>query len=101
MVRSCLDSERVCMLTTRERASGARVITDKPEIARVWKMTHRVWWRGEPTDPNVCVLRIEPQTAELWDGPASTALTVFELAKAWLTGAKPALGENRKATVNM
>ncbi len=74
----------------------AWVMTDRSEIARVWKMTDRVWWRGGPTDPNVCVLRIEPQTAELWDGPASTALTIFELAKAWLTGAKPALGENPK-----
>jgi len=79
----------------------ACVVNDRCEIARVWKMTDRVWWRRGPTDPDVCLLRIEPQTADLWDGPASTALTLFELAKAWLTGTKPALGENRKVTVHM
>jgi hypothetical protein len=46
-------------------------------------------------------LRIELQTAELWDGPASTAVAVFEFAKAFVSGAEPALGENRKVTVSM
>ena len=44
---------------------------------------------------------IEPVTAELWDGPASTAVTVFEFGKAFVTGAQPALGQNRKVTVRM
>jgi hypothetical protein len=42
-----------------------------------------------------------PLNAELWDGPASTARTVFEFAKAWLTGEEPSLGQNRKVTVAM
>jgi hypothetical protein len=44
---------------------------------------------------------VEPLTAELWDGPASTAVAAFEFAKARLTGEKPNLGENRKVTVKM
>ena len=40
-------------------------------------------------------------TAELWDGPASTAVAAFEFAKARLTGEEPKLGENRKVTVEM
>jgi len=47
------------------------------------------------------VLRVTPLTAELWDGPASRAVAVFELAKARLTGAPPNLGENRKVIVAM
>jgi hypothetical protein len=47
------------------------------------------------------VLRVQPATAELWDGPASKAVAVYELAKAKLTGGKPNLGENRKITVRM
>jgi hypothetical protein len=58
-----------------------------------------VWWPGGPSDPNVCLLQIEPLTAELWDGPSSAARTAFEFAKAWLTGEEPSLGENRKVTV--
>jgi hypothetical protein len=60
-----------------------------------------VWWPGGPNDPDVCLLRIEPFTAELWDGPASSVVTAFEFAKAKLTGEEPKLGENRKVTVKM
>jgi hypothetical protein len=52
-------------------------------------------------DPDVCLLRIKPLTAELWDGPASAAVVAFEFAKAKLTGADPKLGENRKVAVEM
>jgi general stress protein 26 len=82
-------------------AAHAWVTRDISRLEQVWRLTDKVWWPGGPTDPNVCLLRIEPQTGELWDGPASTAVAVFEFAKAFATGAQPALGENRKVTVSM
>jgi len=59
-----------------------------------------MWWQG-PDDPNVCVLRVTPVTAELWDGPSSKLVAAFEFMKAKLTGAESNLGENRKVTVSM
>jgi hypothetical protein len=41
-----------------------------------------VWWPGGPNNLDVCLFRIEPFTAELWDGPASAAVAAFEFAKA-------------------
>jgi general stress protein 26 len=79
----------------------ARVMRDAELIKAAWRNTDGVWWPGGPGDPNVCVLRIEPAAAELWDGPASPVVTAFEFAKARLTGAEPKLGENRKVTVKM
>ena len=65
-----------------------------PRRPRFWKSTDTMWWSG-PDDPNVCVLRVRPVTAELWDGPSSgAAVAAFEFAKARITGAKPNLGEN-------
>jgi general stress protein 26 len=78
----------------------AEVRDDHPKAAEIWKKTDGIWWAG-PDDPNVRVLRFEPATAELWDGPASAALAAFEFAKARATGEKPNLGENRKVTVKM
>jgi general stress protein 26 len=78
----------------------ACVIRDAEKTKLYWRKTDAVWWGG-PGDPNVCLLRIEPLTAELWDGPASTVVTAFEFAKAKLTGEEPNLGENRKVTVKM
>jgi general stress protein 26 len=78
----------------------AQVLQDHAKAAEIWKRTDNVWWRG-PDDPHVCVLRVTPTTAELWDGPASKAVAIFEFAKARLTGLRPKLGENRKVTVRM
>ena len=78
----------------------AEVRHDHAKAAEIWKSTDDMWWKG-PDDPNVCVLRVRPLTAELWDGPASTAVAAFEFAKARITGQEPNLGENRKVTVKM
>jgi general stress protein 26 len=78
----------------------AQVRRDNAKAAEIWKSTDNAWWKG-PHDPNVCVLRVRPLTAELWDGPSSAAVAEFEFAKARLTGEKPDLGENRKVTVKM
>jgi general stress protein 26 len=78
----------------------AEVRNDHAKAAEIWRYTDNLWWKG-PDDPNVCVLRITPLTAELWDGPAGNAVAAFEFMKARLTGAKPNLGENRKVTVNL
>jgi len=78
----------------------AEVRQDHAKAAEIWKRTDNMWWSG-PDDPNVRVLRVQPLTAELWDGPASAAVAAFEFAKARITRAKPNLGENRKVTVRM
>src|SRR3977135_4406480 len=89
-----IDAKNKAYLSLTARAEEAR---DRVKSAEIWKKTDDVWWDG-PDDPNVCLLRVEPLTAELWDGPASAAVEAFELAKARLTGEKPHLGENTKVT---
>lgn len=80
---------------------NARVVNDPAQAAEIWRKTDDVWWPGGPQDPNARVLTVEPQTAELWDGPASRTVAAYEFARARLTGEKPNLGENRKVTVDM
>ena len=92
-----IDAKNKAYLSLTARAQARR---DRVKSAEIWKKTDDVWWDG-PDDPNVCLLRVEPLTAELWDGPASAAVEAFEFAKARLTGEKPNLGENRKVTVKM
>jgi general stress protein 26 len=93
-----IDSNDKAYLSITGRAC---IVHDADKTKAIWRKTDEVWWPGGPTDPNVCLLRIEPFTGELWDGPASAVTTIFEFAKARLTGGKPNLGENRKVTVEM
>ena len=82
-------------------SSRASVTRDPAKAREIWKKTDDMWWQGGPDDANARVLRIEPITAELWDGPSSSLVAAYEFAKAKVTGEKPFLGENRKKTVRM
>ena len=95
----------LCFIDQKQKAylslTGRAEVRRDPQRARaIWKKTDDAWWSG-PDDPNVRVLCFTPETAELWDGPASKAVAAYEFAKARATGEKPNLGENRKATVAM
>jgi general stress protein 26 len=92
-----VDAEAAAYLSITARA---KALDDHAKAAEIWKATDNIWWQG-PDDPNVCVLRVNPVTAELWDGPSNKILAAFEFVKAQLMGDKPALGENRNVTVAM
>jgi general stress protein 26 len=92
-----IDPEDKAYLSITARAQVQR---DNATAKRIWKTTDKMWWDG-PEDPNLRVLRIDPQFAELWDGPSNRAVAVYEFVKARITGEKPNLGENRKVTVKL
>jgi general stress protein 26 len=93
-----IDTAQNAYLSMTGRAGLAR---DVAKIREVWRKTDEMWWPGGPADSNVCLLRIEPVLAELWDGPASAAVRAFEIVKATVTGKEPNLGENRKVTAQL
>ena len=111
-VRGAKDDEieaapEVCFIVIEHKDKAYLSITGRADVCRddgkaaaIWKKTDNIWWKG-PTDPNVRVLRLIPEKAELWDGPSNSAVAAFEFAKARITGEKPNLGENRKVTVEM
>jgi len=59
----------------------AFVTRDTAKSKEIWRKTDDTWFPDGPDDPNVRVLRIEPVTAELWDGPSSAEVVAFECAK--------------------
>lgn len=82
--------------------TGRAYVKRDPQRAKeLWNEEQQAWWPGGSDDPNVLVIRVELDRAEMWDGPSSSAVAAFEFAKARLTGRKPNLGENRKVTVRM
>jgi general stress protein 26 len=112
-VRGAKDDEieaapEVCLIVIDHKDKAYLSITGRATVSRddakataIWKRTDTLWWPDGPADPNVRVLRLVPEKAELWDGPSNAAVAAFEFAKARLTGEKPNLGENRKVTVEM
>jgi general stress protein 26 len=102
------NDQHVCMtfLDPKEKAylsiTGKAIVVKDAGLAKAyWKKGDEVWWPQGESDPNLLVVRVTPEFAELWDGPASSNVASLEFALARATGVKPNLGENRKVSVSM
>lgn len=75
----------------------AAISNDRAKIAELWSAFDKAWWDDE-TDPDIRLLTVTPETAELWDSPNKAVAFTTMLAAA-VTGAKPKFGDN--ATVRL
>lgn len=89
-------NENVYLAVTGE----AFVIEDIDCARRLWDRQQDGWLSG-PTDPNLMIIRVELWRAEMWDGPANSAVADFQFAKARLYGIKANLGESEKVSVEL
>lgn len=51
----------------------ASVVRDRAEIERHWTPGMGAYFRDGKDDPNLCLIRVEAQSAEYWDGPGTLA----------------------------
>jgi general stress protein 26 len=72
---------------------------DIDKARALWSNEAQAWWPKGPSDPDVRVLRVVPDSAEYWDTRGNSIMVALKLTAARLSGNPPALGENRK--VNM
>lgn len=54
-------------------AGRARVVRDRAVIDAHWTPAMSIFFPQGKDDPNLCMLRVEAQSAEYWDGPGSAA----------------------------
>ncbi len=75
----------------------AAVSNDRAKIKELWDKSDKAWW-DSANDPDIRLLRFEPDKAELWDSPNFLVSTALMLTAA-VTGAKPKLGDNAKISM--
>jgi len=76
----------------------AQVSNDRQKIKDLWSPFAKAWFDSE-NDPNIRVLKVSPQDAELWDSPGTLITTVKMLAAAASGNKRPDVGENKKVTM--
>ena len=54
-------------------SGAASVVRDRAEIERRWVPGMGVYFKQGKDDPNVCLIRVNAQSAEYWDGPGTAA----------------------------
>lgn len=78
-------------------AGNAEISNDRAKIEELWSPFDKAWW-DDAADPDIRLLTVTPETAELWDSPNKAVAFTAMLASA-VTGAKPKMGDN--ATVRI
>lgn len=77
-------------------SGSSTVIYDRRRIEALWTPMAKVWFPKGASDPDLALLRVHIEKAELWDSPGSKVGQLFGFARAMSSGHKEALGENRK-----
>lgn len=72
----------------------ASVSNDRAKIAELWTGADRAWW-DDADDPAIRLITVDPEDAELWQGP-NRITAAAKLVAAAVTGAKADFGENVK-----
>lgn len=74
-------------------SGSASIELDDEVIRRFWTPFAAAWFPEGLDDPELALLRIEPEMAEYWDMQAGAMRYFWEVSKANLTGQPPAIGE--------
>ena len=75
----------------------ATVVDDRAKINELWRATWKNWFDG-PDDPNIALIKVDPQDAEYWDS-GSRVVMLVKMAIAAVTGAKMPDGEHNRVDV--
>lgn len=74
----------------------AELLHDPQRIDELWGLGAQAFFPRGPRDPDVAVLHMRIETAELWDSPSSRIVQAWKFAKAALTGEKaPDIGRHK------
>jgi len=72
----------------------AKVTNDRSKIEQLWEKTDEAWW-DSAQDPEIRLITVAPDEAELWDSPGKM-VAVAKMVMSAITGAKPDVGDNAK-----
>jgi len=75
----------------------AKVTDDRARIKRLWTPDNKAFWDSED-DPDIRLITVTPEDAEVWDSP-NRFVSAVKMLTAAVTGAKVELGNNRKVAL--
>jgi general stress protein 26 len=67
---------------------------DPALLEALWSTVADSWFEGGKSDPAVCVIGLEPTSAEVWLTPTSGLAFAFNIVRAQVTGKEPDMGSH-------
>lgn len=65
---------------------SASIVEDKEIMKQLWTAPMKAWFPEGIDDPNITLLRVDIESAELWDAPPSKVVQLVGMVKAVATG---------------
>ena len=82
-------------------AGTAERVVDRERIRAMWNSGAQAWFPAGPDDEHAVLIRVDPHSAEFWNTHDNKMEQMFKLAKAAITGEKPADTANDHQTVRL
>ncbi|MDX1933119.1 MAG: pyridoxamine 5'-phosphate oxidase family protein [Capsulimonadales bacterium] len=73
----------------------AHILHDRAKMEQLWRPTFKAWFPQELETPNICLLKVETESAEYWDSPSGVVATTIALVRNTLTQESRPVGENK------
>ena len=77
-------------------SGSARIVNDWAKMKELYNPAIKAWFPEGLDDPNLALLKVTPSEAEYWDSSSSKMVTLFQMAKAIVTGEKYDEGQHGK-----
>jgi general stress protein 26 len=74
-------------------AGGASLTTDRQKKQELWELGAKAYFADGPEDPEAALIRVDPQTAQFWEGPGKVAALV-KMTAAAVSDSAPDMGEH-------
>lgn len=78
----------------------ASLVKDKAKMERLWNPALKAWFPKGLEDPQMMLLKVEPDQVEYWSGSSSKIVVAFQILKAMVKGEKFSGGEHQKIDVH-
>lgn len=73
----------------------ARLSDDAQRKAALWRVAARPWFPAGVDDPDLVLLALQPQLADIWDGPQSEVMRLLALTASVVAARPIGLGEHQ------
>lgn len=77
-------------------AGRASLVRDRAKIEQLWSPAMQLYFHGGKDDPNLCLIRVEADSAEYWDGHGKVLGKVLHLMLSAITDDPASLAENER-----
>jgi general stress protein 26 len=89
---SCMDADDSFYLSISGRATA---VNDPVRARSLWNVMNEAWFPQGPTDPDLVLLRVDVERAELWKSDTNRMVQMLRIAKAAAFGTPPrGIGEH-------